>query len=720
MIRAITPFLLHITRLLCGALTVIGLVMPLPGWTEVAGQLPAPHAARKPFVVQSSNGSREDPYYWLRDDSRSDPDVLAYLNAENAYYEQYRQGFRGLEQILAQEMIGHMKADDDSAPYKKGGYYYYHRLESGKDYALWARKKALTAPEEILLDGNEEARRANYLQICAIQTSPDDRLMVYGVDTQGRFQCTLRIRDLTTGKDYPDVIIGTSGAVAWAADSKSFFYVENDPETLLTTHVKRHVVGNDSRTDRTLYTERDKSFYLSVAPSDDRQYILLALSSTISSEYHVLPANEPDGAFALLLKREPDFLATVDHVNDKWVILHNWQAPNYRVAVASDDTIAHRHKWRDVVPHDKSVFLAGFDLFRDYLAISERSDGLQRIRVLPWKGGKSRIVGAEEAAYTTYLDVNEENDTEWLRYSYTSLTTPFSIYQLNMRTGERELLKQQEVPGGFDKSNYLTERQWVKARDGADIMVSLVYRKGFKPNGTAPLLQYAYGSYGMSQNPSFNSDRLSLLDRGFVFAIAHIRGGQDLGRHWYDQGKLLNKKNTFTDFIDVTEQLVSKGYAARDKVFAMGGSAGGLLMGAVINMRPELYKGVVAAVPFVDVVTTMLDESIPLTTNEFDEWGNPKQKVYYDYMLSYSPYDNVTKQAYPALLVTTGLHDSQVQYFEPAKWVAKLRATKVGDSALLMRVNMAAGHGGKSGRYQAKYEKAQDFAFLLQLAGIEK
>ncbi len=685
------------------------------------GSLPAaPVAARKAHPVVSPHGTRDDPYYWLRDDSRTDPEVLAYLNAENGYYEAYRDRFRALEQTLAQEMISHMKPDDDSVPFKEGNYYYYSRVEAGKDYPILARKKALDAAEEIVVDGNEEARRANYFSFCARQVSPNGRYIVYGTDTQGRYQCTLRIRDLDTGKDFADVIISTNGSVAWAADNQTFFYVENDPVTLLSTEVKRHKVGSDPRTDATVYKETDTSFYLYVTASEDKRYVLVTLSSTVSNEYHGLPADQPEGSFKPLLKRERDWLAQLDHVNDNWVIRHNWQAPNYRVAVATDDTLADRSKWRDVVPHSKSVFIADFDLFKDYLALSERADGLQRLRVVDWKTGKGKTVGADEAAYTTYFDVNAETDTDWLRYSYTSLTTPTTVYDMNMRTGERKLLKQQEVPGGFDKANYKTERLWVTARDGAKIPVSLVYHKSVKRDGTAPLLQYAYGSYGSSQNPSFNSDRLSLLDRGVVFALAHIRGGQDMGRHWYDQGKLLNKKNTFTDFIDVSDALIKKKYAAKDKLFAYGGSAGGLLMGAIVNLRPELYKGVLVAVPFVDVVTTMLDESIPLTTNEFDEWGNPKEKAYYDYMLSYSPYDNVSAQAYPAMLVTTGLHDSQVQYFEPAKWVAKLRATGTGNNPLLLRTNMEAGHGGKSGRYQAKYERAQDFAFLLNLAGITK
>lgn len=680
----------------------------------------APHAAQKAHVIESPNGVRNDPYYWLRDDSRHNPEVLSYLDAENQYYDKYRSRYVALEQTVAEEMIARLQPEDDSVPYKDGQYYYFSRALPGKDYHVELRRKGMDGEEEVILDGNEEARRSSYYSNCALQISPDESLMVFGTDTQGRYQCRLHVRDLATGKDRPDLISGSGGSVAWAADSQSFIYVENDPQTLLSSRVKRHVLGEDARLDKIVYEETDKSFYLSVAQSSDHHYLMINLSSTVASETRVLGSDQADTQWRILIAREKDFLFDVEHVNANWVIRHNGNAPNYRVSTASDDEITHRMLWHDIVAPNNKRLISEMAVFNKYLVVGEKVDANQQLRVVDWANGKSRVITADEPAYMAALEINAEVASTKLRYSYTSLTTPATVYSYDMETGKQELLKETPVGGGFDKHNYVTERRWVTARDGVKIPVSLVYRKGFKADGHAPALEYGYGSYGISMSPYFSSDRLSLLDRGFVFVIAHIRGGQELGRQWYDQGKLLNKMNTFNDFIDVGDYLVKQKYAAPDKLFAMGGSAGGLLMGAVANLRPDLYKGMIAAVPFVDVVTTMLDESIPLTTNEFDEWGNPKLSQYYNYMLKYSPYDNVKAQAYPAMLVATGLNDSQVQYYEPSKWVAKLRDLKTDNNPLLLRVNMDAGHGGKSGRYQARYERAQDFAFMLDLAGFTK
>ncbi|HEX4910756.1 MAG TPA: S9 family peptidase, partial [Permianibacter sp.] len=672
-------------------------------------------------VVKASAGERHDPYYWLRDDSRSKPEVLDYLRAENRYYDAVMAPHKPLEDKLFNEMVSRIQQDDSSAPLRDRDFWYYMRFEQGKDYPIVARRKGnMDAPEQMMLDGNALAKGLSYYRLSAWEVSPNQQLLAYSVDSQGRYQNSIRVRDLSTGTDFPETITGASPGIAWAADNKSFFYVENDPVTLLSFRVKRHLLGTDPAKDITVYEEQDKSFYTSVYLSGDRQYIIISLNSTVSSEQWVIPANRPDDKPVRLAVRERDFEYSADHIDQRWVIRTNWQAPNFRIMTVADGQIGERSNWRELVTHNDQVFIEEMALFKDHLAIGERSDGLRRLRIIGWdkgQGGEPRYVEMDEPAYTAVLDANPMQSSDWLRYSYTSLTTPTSIYELNLKTGERRLVKRDPVLGGFDPADYQTERVWVTVRDGSKVPVSLVYRRGFKRDGSAPMLQYAYGSYGASMDPYFSKERLSLLDRGFVYALAHVRGGQELGRRWYDNGKLLNKKNTFTDFIDVTEFLVKQQYAAKDRVFAQGGSAGGLLMGAVANMKPEFYRGMIASVPFVDVVTTMLDESIPLTTNEFDEWGNPKEKQYYDYMLSYSPYDNVSRQAYPALLVSTGLHDSQVQYYEPAKWVAKLRALKTDSNPLLFRINMEAGHGGKSGRFQKLRETAKDYSFLLAQLG---
>lgn len=699
-----------IIQTLCSGMMVLG-VMQM-AWADTA----APIAAQKPYLVKSPNGDREDPYYWLRDDKRQAPEVLSYLNAENKYYQDYAAKYAALNKQLSEEIIGRVKQDDSAVPAVKGDYAYYSRFETGKQYPIYARKPKAGGAEQIMLDVNKMAEGKDFYQISNYQVSPNQQLLAYAEDTTGRRNYTLKVRDLTTGKDLPDALAGMDASIAWSADSKALFYIEKDKQTLLGNKVKRHQLGQDISKDELLYEEKDTSFYMGVGNSADDQYVVIGLSSTVSNEMLVLKSDDATGKFRTVAPRQRDFKYDIEHIGNRWVIRTDWNAPNYRLMTVADDQIGDRARWQELVAHDSTVFIESFQLFKDYIAINVRHDGLNKVQVMPWADLKqARYIDSGEAAYVAYTNVNYQQDTEWLRYSYTSLTTPASIYEMNMRSGEKRLLKEQEVLGGFDKNNYLTERVWATAKDGTKIPVSLLYKKGLKKDGTAPLYQYAYGSYGSSSSPSFRAPVLSLVDRGFVYAIAHIRGGQEMGRHWYEDGKLLKKINTFTDFIDVTDYLVAEKYAAKDKVFAMGGSAGGLLMGAIANMAPEKYRGILAHVPFVDVVTTMLDESIPLTTNEFDEWGNPKQKAFYDYMLSYSPYDQVKKQAYPAMLVTTGLHDSQVQYFEPAKWVAKLRTHKTDKNPLLFRTNMEAGHGGKSGRFSRLKEIADEYAFVLSL-----
>jgi oligopeptidase B len=676
----------------------------------------APVAAEKPYLVKSAHGDRNDPYYWLRDDKRAAPEVLAYLNAENQYYQQYAAKYPELTKTLTDEIIGRIKQDDSSVPSVKGDYSYYSRFESGKQYPIYARKPKQGGAEQVMLDVNQMADGKDFYQIGNYAVSPDQQLLAYVEDLNGRRSYTVRIRDLRTGKDLPDQITGAEASLAWSADSKQLFFVEKDPQTLLGNKIKRHTLGQPATAAEVLYQEKDNSFYIGVGNSNDDQYVVISTSSTVSSEMFVLRSDDKKGQFKSLAPRQRDFQYEAEHLGDRWIIKTDWNAPNYRLMAVKDSEIGDRSRWTELLAHDPKVFIESFQLFADYLVLNERSDALDRVRLLPWADlTKAQYLASDEPAYVARTDNNPEQKTDWLRYSYTSLTTPSSIFELNMKTGEKRLLKQQEVLGGFDKNNYQTERVWATAKDGSKIPVSLLFKKGLKKDGSAPLYQYSYGSYGISSSPSFRSSVLSLVDRGFVYAIAHIRGGQEMGRHWYEDGKLLNKINTFTDFIAVTDYLVAEKYAAKDKVFAMGGSAGGLLMGAIANMAPEKYRGLMAHVPFVDVVTTMLDESIPLTTNEFDEWGNPKQKAYYDYMLSYSPYDQVKKQAYPAMLVTTGLHDSQVQYFEPAKWVAKLRTHKTDQQPLLFRTNMEAGHGGKSGRFSRMIEIAEEYAFVLSL-----
>ncbi|TPV92556.1 MAG: S9 family peptidase, partial [Myxococcales bacterium FL481] len=622
---------------------------------------------------------------------------------------------------LYDEIVGRIATDDSSVPYRYRGYYYYHRVVDGGEYPIYARRKgSLDAPEEILIDANARGATHDYYAARGLRVSPDGKLLAFAEDTIGRRQYTIRFRDLATGQDLPDAIPGNAASVAWADDNRTLFYIENDPTTLLGVRVKRHRLGTDPAQDTIVYEEPNHSYYMGLGRTGDDKFLTLSLQSTVTSEVRYLAAKHPTGTFEVLAPRSRGIEYDVDHIGERWIVRTNWDATNFRLMTVADKATGDRANWRELVAHDEAVLIEDTALFDDYLVVEERSGGLRRLRVRTWDGSREFFVSSSEEAYTTYLHVNAEQNTSWLRYGYTSMTTPTTVYEVDLASGEQRLLKRDPVLGDFDSANYGTSRVWATARDGAQIPVSLLYRRGYRPDGTAPLLQYGYGSYGASMDPSFSSTVLSLVDRGFVYAVAHVRGGSVMGRRWYNSGKLLHKRNTFTDFIDVTEHLIQSGYGAKDKIVASGGSAGGLLIGVVANLRPDLYRALVAKVPFVDVVTTMLDESIPLTTNEFDEWGNPKQREYYDYMLSYSPYDNVASQEYPAMLVTTGLWDSQVQYYEPAKWVAKLRHTKTDENPLVFHIEMGAGHGGKSGRFRRHEENAMMYAFLLDQVGLAR
>ena len=694
--------------------------------TTLHAQTP-PDVEKRPHTVTSPHGERQDEYYWLRDDERKNPQMLAYLNAENAYADAVLAPLKAQEDKLYDEIVARIKQDDSSVPARDRGYWYYTRFETGKDYPIHARRadrdgldavSIQTANnsgdfsgEEILLNVNQLAEGHDYYSAALVDISQDNQKLLWADDTNGRRQYTLRVTDLASGKRLTDEIPGTNGDAVWADDGNTFYYIENDPDTLLSKRVKKHTLGSDPKTDPVVYEEADDSFYLSVGRSRDEKYLAIRASSTVSDELRYTPAANP-GEFKVLAPRERDLEYSADHYGDRWLIRTNADgAANFKIMTASDDATA-RSDWQEWIAHDPAIYIEYFETFADYTAIGERSDGLDRIRIVK-KDGTSEYLKADEPAYMMSIASNPEAESPWLRYVYTSLTTPAIVYETNIKTGERRQLKQQPVPG-YDASNYATERVWVPARDGTKIPVSLVYRKDFKRDGTAALLQYGYGSYGAPMDPSFSGGVISLLDRGMVYAIAHIRGGQEMGRAWYEDGKLLHKKNTFTDFIDVTRWLVAEKYAAKDRVAAMGGSAGGLLMGAVANMAPEDYRVILSQVPFVDVVTTMLDPSIPLTTNEYDEWGNPEASAEsYAYMLSYSPYDNLKAQAYPAMFVGTGLWDSQVQYWEPAKYVARLRDVNTGKHPIVFRTNMEAGHGGKSGRFRRFRESAEMYAFML-------
>ena len=675
-----------------------------------------PIAAAKPKDLTEHGHVRNDPWYWLND--RENPEVIAYLEAENAYKDAVMAGLKDVQEELFQEIKGRIKEKDESVPQLDNGYWYYYRYVEGGEYPIHCRKaKTLDAPEQIMLDVNEVAKPFDYYNATGLTVSTDNSILAYAEDTLSRRIYTIVFKNLETGKMLADRIPNTDGSIVWANDNKTVFYGIKD-ETLRVFKIMKHRIGTDASKDVVVYHEKDATFDLGIGKTKSRKYLVISATQTVSNEYRYLDANTPDGQWTVFQPRERNLEYSVDH-GDKWYIRTNMGATNFRLMSAAEGKTG-KADWQEVIPHRSDVFLEGFTLFKTHLVLEERINGIVNIRVKSWDGKQDYHVDFGEDSYVAYASNNPQFDSPTVRLAYTSMTTPNSVFDLNMATQEKKLMKQQEVLGGFDKNNYVSERIYATARDGVKVPISVVYKKGFKKDGTQPLLLYAYGSYGASMDPYFSASRLSLLDRGFAYAIAHIRGGQEMGRQWYEDGKLLKKQNTFNDFVDCGDYLVAQKYTGKDNLFAMGGSAGGLLMGAVVNMRPDLFKGVVAAVPFVDVVTTMLDETIPLTTFEWDEWGDPHKKEYYDYMLSYSPYDQVKAQAYPAMLVTTGLHDSQVQYWEPAKWVAKLRTMKTDKNPLLLHTNMDAGHGGQSGRFRAFKEVAMEYAFMLDLAGKVK
>jgi oligopeptidase B len=684
--------------------------------THASAQTSAPMAEKRPLTLSTHGVDRVDPYYWLND--REDPDVIAYLNAENAHTDAQTAHLADLRTTLYDEMVGRLAQDDASAPYYENGFWYYTRYEEGREYPIYARKAgSLEADEQILLDVNQMAEGYSYFQIGGMDVSPDGNRLVFAADTVGRRIYTLHVKDLTTGELVGQAISATGGYGVWA-DDQTFFYPRQDLETLRTYQVLRHTVGSDPAGDALVFQEDDDEFYVGVGRTKSRDYVLIQSSQTVSDEVRYLDASNPTGTFQVFAPRQRGLEYSVDHAGDWFYVRSNADgAENFKLSRTRPGATS-ADQWEDVLAHDQDVLLEGFEVFADYLVAQERADGLRRLRVRPLADPSAEhMVAFDEPAFTVGLSVNREFDTPTLRYTYTSMTTPAQTVDYRMDSRERTVVKEEPVMGAFRSADYTTERSWAIADDGARIPISIVRHVDTPADGSAPALLYGYGSYGSSMNASFSTTRLSLLDRGFVYAIAHIRGGQEMGRRWYEDGKLMNKMNTFTDFIAAGEHLIATGYAHEDKLYASGGSAGGLLMGAVVNLRPDLFDGVVAAVPFVDVVTTMLDDSIPLTTFEYDEWGNPNEPDAFRYMLSYSPYDNVSAQDYPHLLVTTGLHDSQVQYWEPAKWVAKLRDVKTGDNRLLLKTDMEAGHSGTTGRFRRLKDTAFDYAFLLDLAG---
>ncbi len=681
----------------------------------------APIADIKPHNRTLHGDTVPDNYYWMIDYFKKGPDsskVVDYLKAENKYMDTMLSGTKDFQRKLFDEMKSRIKEKDESVPVFKSGYYYYTRNEEGKQYYKYCRKKGfLNAKEEILLDVDAMAEGHPYFAAAGFNVSEDNKLLAYGIDTVSRRQYIIHIKNLETGEIYPDAMPNTSGDAEWANDNKTLFYTEKNTETLLTEKIKRHLLGTPSTTDATVYFEKDHSNYIGVNKSKSGKFIFIVSQATMSSEYRVLDANKPGDSFAVFQPRMKDVLYEVTDEGNKFLVNTNWNAKNFRLMECSYDK-TDSASWKEVIPNRPDVLLEGVDEFKDFLVVIERKNGLRQMNIKNNTSGREHYLDFGEPAYSANPAANPEFNSPVLRYNYTSLTTPASVYDYNMQTAEKKLMKQQEVLGGYDNNEYVTERIYAVARDSSKVPISIVYKKGFNKDGHGPLLLYGYGSYGASMDAAFSSARLSLLNRGFAFAIAHIRGGQEMGRQWYEDGKLMKKKNTFTDFIDCGEYLVAQKYTSKEHLYAQGGSAGGLLMGGIVTMRPDLWHGVIAQVPFVDVVNTMLDESIPLTTNEFDEWGNPKNKDAYEYMKSYSPYENVSKNGYPNMLVTTGLHDSQVQYFEPAKWVAKIRSLKTDSNLLLLYINMEAGHGGASGRFNYLKEVAMQYAFLFALENI--
>jgi oligopeptidase B len=682
----------------------------------------APVADTKPFTRIMHGDTVVDNYYWMIDYFKKGPDsthVVDYLKAENDYLDTMMSGTKTLQAGLFTEMKARIKEKDESVPYLKNGYQYYRRTDDGKEYYKFCRKKAgdANAKEEVLLDVDAMAEGKPYYAVSGMEVSDDNKLIAYGVDEVSRRQYSIYIKNIETGVVYPDVIKQTGGDPVFANDNKTIFYTYNNPVTLLSEKIKRHVLGNDAATDATVYDEKDKSNYIGVYKTKNGKFIFIVSQATTSSETLWLDASNPSGAFQSFQPRMKDVLYDVTALDDKFLIRTNWNAKNFRLMECPLNKTS-SDAWKELIANRPDVLLEWITEFKDFIVLNERKDGLVQMAIKNLQTGQQHYIDFGEPAYDAYSSTNPEYNSNTVKYNYTSLTTPNSVYEYNMASKAKKLLKQQEIVGGYNPADYVTERQWATAKDGTRIPLSLVYKKGYAKDGTAPCLLYAYGSYGSSTDASFNSTRLSLLNRGFVFAIAHIRGGQEMGRQWYEDGKMMKKKNSFTDFIDCGEYLIKEKYTSKGHLYAQGGSAGGLLMGAVTNMAPGLWNGVIAQVPFVDVINTMLDESIPLTTNEFDEWGNPKNKEAYLYMKSYSPYENVEKKDYPNLLVTTGLHDSQVQYFEPAKWVARLRSFKTNNNLLLLHTNMNFGHGGASGRFDYLKDVALYYAFLLSLEGI--
>ena len=687
---------------------------------KMSDKLQPPVAKIVPKTLEKHGDKRIDNYYWLNE--RENPEVIDYLNKENEYYQKSTAHTKQFQEELFLEMKGRIKEDDSSVPYLYNGYYYITRFEKGKDYPIYSRKKgSLDAKEEIMFDCNEMAKGHTYFNLSGLNVSEDNKWVAFGVDLVSRRQYTIQIKNLETGEILPVKIENTSGGSTWAGDNKTLFYTRNDQQTLRSDKIYKHSLGTESSSDILVFHEKDDTFNTFVYKEKSKKYLVIGSSSTLTSEYQILESKNPNGEFRVFQKRTRGLEYSISHYGDSFYIVTNKdKATNFKL-MKTPETATSAEYWKDLIGHRKDVLLEGIEIFRDYLVVEERSNGLNKIQIRPWNGKGEYYLPFESETYTAYTTTNIDFDTEILRYGYQSMATPSSVIDFNMSTQEKKVLKEQEVLGGkFDKNNYVEERVWATATDGTKVPISIVYRKGIKKDGKNPLLLYAYGSYGATMDPYFSSTRLSLLDRGFIYAIAHIRGGEDLGREWYENGKLLKKINTFTDFIDCSKFVIAEKYTSAAHLYAEGGSAGGLLMGAIVNMAPELYNGVIAQVPFVDVITTMLDDTIPLTTGEYDEWGNPNEKVYYDYMLSYSPYDQVKKQDYPNMYVSTGLHDSQVQYFEPAKWVAKLRVMKTNDKQLFLDTNMDAGHGGASGRFEALKELAKEFTFLLDLEKIKK
>jgi oligopeptidase B len=696
--------------------TLLTLTLSIMAFNATLSQIKPPGVEKKPKELTLHNHTRIDNYFWLRE--RENPAVIDYLNSENEYTKEILKETEPLREKLFNEIVGRIKKDDSSVPYFKNGYYHYYRYERGKEYPIYCRKKEnLQNDEEIILDANKLGEKYKYYNASGLSLSPNNKLLAFAEDTVGRRQYDILFKDLITGEILIDRLINTTGNAVWANDNQTVFYEKKD-EALRSYKIFKHKLGTDAVLDEEIYHEADETFGTSVYKSKSEKFIIIYSYSILSDEFRILNADTPDDKFILFNPREKEHEYTIDHLNGNFYIRTNFDAKNFRLMV-TPETKTTKENWKEIIPHHEGVLLANFELFNDYLVLQERKNGLIHLRIKRWDATIDKYIDFGEETYAASISANYVPDTEILRYTYSSLTKPNSVIDFNMRTGEKKILKQDEVLGDFNSDNYKSERLFATASDGKKIPISLVYRKDKKKNEGNPLLLYGYGSYGINTNPSFNSTILSLLDRGFIYAIAHIRGGEEMGRFWYEEGKLFKKKNTFTDFISCGEFLISKGYTSRDKLFAEGRSAGGLLMGAVTNMRPDLFKGVIAGVPFVDVVTSMLDETIPLTTVEYDEWGNPNQKDYYDYMLSYSPYDNVEAKDYPNILVMTGLHDSQVQYWEPAKWVAKLREMKTDNNLLLLNINMDAGHSGSSGRFRKFKELALEYAFMMNLAGIK-